>query len=81
MCLLQEYKTFSKVIMNPSPRKSTFYFRYKKPQIDSLKVLSSRLTPIQNKFCVAYGIILDLLTKKVDFGALTTLAQYYNIPL
>lgn len=83
LCSLQEYtRTFSKVIMNPPPMKITFSFRYKEPKIDSLKALSSRVTPIKNnKFRAAYGNILDLLTEKVDFRALTTLVQYYDIPL
>lgn len=68
--------------MNPPPRKITFSFRYKEPQTDSLKVLSSRITSIKdNKFRVTYGNILDLLFEKIDFGELTTLAQYYDIPL
>lgn len=79
---MQEYtRTFFKVILNP-PRKSIFSFWYKKPQIDSLKALSSRVTPIKhNKFHATYGNIMDLVTEKVDFGALTTLAQHYDISL
>lgn len=34
-----------------------------------------------NKFRTTYGNILDLLNEKVDFGALTTLAQFYNVSL
>ncbi|CAL5211873.1 unnamed protein product [Lathyrus oleraceus] len=68
--------------MNPPPTKSTFSFRYKDSQKYTLKVLSSRITSIKdNKFQVTYGNIMDLLTEKVDFGALTNLAQYYDIPL
>lgn len=68
--------------MNPPPRKRTFSFWYKEPQIDNLKALSSRVTPIKhNKFLTTYGNILDLIKEKVNFGALTALAQYYDIPL
>lgn len=75
-------KTFSKVIMNPPPSKNTYSFRYKEPQSDSLKTLSSRGMSINNNnFCTTYGSILDFLIEKIDFEALTTLAQYYDIPL
>lgn len=68
--------------MNPPPRKSTSTFRYKELETDTLKVLSSRITSLKDsKFRTTYGNILDLVTEKVDFGALTTLAQYYDIPL
>ncbi|KAI5430143.1 hypothetical protein KIW84_034644 [Lathyrus oleraceus] len=63
-------------VMNPPPRKITFSFRYKEPQTRSLEFLSSRITFIKgNKFRETYGNIFDLLAEKVDFGALTTLAQ------
>lgn len=54
--------------MNPPLRKSTFFFRYKDPQTDTMKVLSSRVMYLKdNKFQMTYGNILDLLTKKIDF--------------
>ena len=49
--------------------------------MNSLKALSFRLTPVKYKFYTGYVNILDLFIKKVDYGALTTLAQYYDIPL
>lgn len=68
--------------MNPPLRKNTFSFRYKEPQIVSLKILSSRVTSVKDKrFRATYGNILDLLNEKVNYGALTILAQYYDIPL
>lgn len=81
-CLLQETtRTFAKEIMNPLLRKNTFTFRYKEPRLDSLKALSSKLAHIKYKCYVTYGKILDLVNENVDYGALTTLAQYYDIPL
>lgn len=68
--------------MNHPPRNSTFSFRYKDPEIDTLKVLISRTMSLKdNKLRTTYGNILDLLTEKDDFWALTTLAQYQDIPL
>lgn len=67
--------------MNPTI-KIIFSFKYKEPQINSLKALSSKVTPLKrNTFQDANGNILELLTEKVDMGAITTLAQYYDIPL
>lgn len=68
--------------MDPSTRKSTSTFRFKSPYINSLKVLcSSVLTLKDNKFRANFGNIIDLLIEKVDYGAITTLAQYYDISL
>lgn len=67
--------------MNPA-RKNTFIFKYKEPKIDNLKELSSKVTPPKhNKFQDVYGSILELLTEKVDLGAIITLDQYYDTPL
>lgn len=68
--------------MNPPSRKSIFTCRYKDSQTNTLKVLSSRITSLKdNKYRTTYGNILDFLTEKIDFGALTALAHYYDVPL
>lgn len=67
--------------MNPAI-KNTFIFKYKEPKIDSLKALSSKVTPPKNnKFQNVYGSILELLIEKADLGAIITLAQYYDTSL
>lgn len=44
--------------------RSTFFFKYKEPQIEILKDLSSKLTPIKLiDFRAAHGEMLDLLMK------------------
>ncbi|XP_050909489.1 uncharacterized protein LOC127123300 [Lathyrus oleraceus] len=67
--------------MNPPLRKSTFSFRYKEPRLDNLKALSSKISLVKYKCHAAYGNILDLVNESVDYVALTTLAQYYDIPM
>lgn len=68
--------------MDTSARKNTSTFRFKSPNISSLKVLSSKVTTLKdNKFRANFGNIIDLLTKKVDYGVITTMAQYYDVPL
>ena len=68
--------------MDPSARKITFTFRYKSPDVDTLKVLYSRVTFLKdNKFRATFGNIIDLVIEKVDYGEITTLAQYYDVPL
>ncbi|XP_050916520.1 uncharacterized protein LOC127131651 [Lathyrus oleraceus] len=68
--------------MDPSSRKITFIFRYKSPDLGTLKVLLSRGTSLKdNKFRTTFGNIIDLLTEKVDYGVITALAQYYDAPL
>ncbi|XP_050920094.1 uncharacterized protein LOC127137703 [Lathyrus oleraceus] len=67
--------------MKPLLGKITFTFRYKEPRVDGLKALSSRLAPIKYKCYTSYGNILDLVNENMDYGALTTLTQYYDIPL
>lgn len=67
--------------MNSLLRKSTFSFRYKEPRLDSLKALSSKIAPVKYKCYAAYGNILDLVNESVDYIALTTLAQHYDIPM
>lgn len=79
MFIAGNYEDVCKAIMNPFLRKSTFSFRYKKPRLDSLKALSSKIAPVKYKCYVAYGNILDLVSESVDYTALTTLALYYDI--
>ncbi|XP_050895230.1 uncharacterized protein LOC127101830 [Lathyrus oleraceus] len=67
--------------MNPILRKSIFTFRYKEPRMDSSKALSSKLAPVKYKCYATYGNILDLVNENMDYGALTTLAKCYDIPL
>lgn len=62
-----------------SKRKSTFLFMYKNPKIKSLEKLVSNLTEIKHgDFKKDHGRILELLSEEVGFGAITTLAQYYD---
>lgn len=81
MFIVGNYEDFCKAIMNSLLRKSTFSFRYKEPRLDSLKALSSKIAPVKYKCYAAYGNILDFVNKSVDYMTLTTLAQYYDIPL
>lgn len=68
--------------MDPPARKSTSTFRYKSPDINSLKVLCLRVLSLKdNKFSANFHNIIYLLAEKVDYGAITTLAQYYDVPL
>ncbi|XP_050916294.1 uncharacterized protein LOC127131412 [Lathyrus oleraceus] len=67
--------------MNPLLRKSTFSFGYKEPRLDSLKALSSKIALVKYKCYAAYGNILDLENENVGYMVLTTLAQYYDIPM
>lgn len=68
--------------MDLSARKNTSTFRFKSLDINTLKVLCSRVLFLKdNKFRANFGNIVDLLTEKVDHGAITTLAQYYEVPL
>lgn len=68
--------------MDPSTRKKTSTFKFKSPDINILKVLCSRILSLKdNKFRSNFGNIIDLLTEKVDYCAITTMAQYYDIPL
>ncbi|XP_050895549.1 uncharacterized protein LOC127102189 [Lathyrus oleraceus] len=65
-----------------TPRRNTFILKYKEPKLDSLKGLISDLTLSKHDdFGKNYGKILSLLTKKVDYGIISSLAQYYDSPL
>ncbi|XP_050900625.1 uncharacterized protein LOC127107386 [Lathyrus oleraceus] len=60
----------------------TFTLKYKEPKLDGLKGLISDLTlSRRDEFGKNYGKILSLLTKKVDYGIIGSLAQYYDPPL
>ncbi|XP_050919500.1 uncharacterized protein LOC127137045 [Lathyrus oleraceus] len=62
-----------------TPRRNTFSLKYKEPKLDSLKGLISDLTLNKcDDFEKDYGKILSLLTKKVDYGIISSLAQYYD---
>ncbi|XP_050875638.1 uncharacterized protein LOC127079272 [Lathyrus oleraceus] len=68
--------------MDTSTRKNTYTFRFKIPDISSLKVFCSKVVALKdNKFRANFRNIIDLLTEKVAYGAITTMAQYYDIPL
>ncbi|XP_050914862.1 uncharacterized protein LOC127129780 [Lathyrus oleraceus] len=65
-----------------TPRRNTFSLKYKEPKLDSMKGLISDLTlDKRDEFGKDYGKILSLLTKKVDYGIISSLAQYYDMPL
>ncbi|XP_050919241.1 uncharacterized protein LOC127136762 [Lathyrus oleraceus] len=65
-----------------TPRRHTFTLKYKEPKLDSLKGLISDFTlSRRDEFGKNYGKILSLLTKKVDYGIIGSLAQYYDPPL
>ncbi|XP_050878157.1 uncharacterized protein LOC127081975 [Lathyrus oleraceus] len=60
----------------------TFTLKYKEPKLDSLKGLISDLSlSRRDEFGKSYGKILSLLNKKVDYGIIGSLAQYYDPPL
>jgi hypothetical protein len=62
--------------MDTSARKSTSTFHFKSPDISSIKVLCSKVVALKdNKFKANFGNIIDLLTKKVDYGVITTMVQ------
>ncbi|XP_050890013.1 uncharacterized protein LOC127095354 [Lathyrus oleraceus] len=64
------------------PRRNTFSLKYKEPKLGSLQGLISDLTlNKRDDFGKDYGKILSLLTKKVDYGIIISLAQYYDTPL
>lgn len=70
------------MIMDSSARKITSTFRFKSSDLNSLKVLCSRILSLKdNKFKAIFGNIVDLLTEKVDYGVITKLAQYYYVIL
>ncbi|XP_050876932.1 uncharacterized protein LOC127080664 [Lathyrus oleraceus] len=63
-------------------RRNTFSLKYKEPKIDSLKGLISDLTlNKRDDFGKDYGKILSLQTKKVNHRIISSLAQYYDLPL
>ncbi|XP_050877251.1 uncharacterized protein LOC127081008 [Lathyrus oleraceus] len=60
----------------------TFTLKYKEPKLDSLKGLISDLSlSKRDEFGKNNGKILSLLNKKVDYGIIGSLAQYYDPPL
>ncbi|XP_050875852.1 uncharacterized protein LOC127079509 [Lathyrus oleraceus] len=65
-----------------TPGRNTFSLKYKEPKLDSLKGLIYDLNlNKRDDFGKDYGKILSLLTKKVDYGIISSLAQYYDLPL
>lgn len=81
MFIAGKYEDFCKEIMNPLLRKNTFSFRYKEPRLDSFKSMSSKIAPVKFKCYATYGDILDMVNESVDYMALTTLAQYHDVPM
>lgn len=81
MFIAGNYEDCCKAIMNPLLRKITLSFRYKEPRLDNLNAMSSKIAPVKYKCYAYYGNILDLVNESVDYVALTTLAQYYDIPM
>ncbi|XP_050900797.1 uncharacterized protein LOC127107549 [Lathyrus oleraceus] len=62
-------------------RRNTFSLKYKEPKLDRLQGLISGLSlNKRDDFRKDYGKILSLLTKKVDYGIISYLAQYYDPP-
>ncbi|XP_050919480.1 uncharacterized protein LOC127137027 [Lathyrus oleraceus] len=65
-----------------TPRRNTFSLKYKEPKLDNLKGLISDLTlSKRDDFRKDYGKFLSLMTKKVDYGIISSLAQYSYPPL
>ncbi|XP_050877741.1 uncharacterized protein LOC127081535 [Lathyrus oleraceus] len=65
-----------------TPRRNTFSLKYKEPKLDSLHGLISNLTlNKRDNFGKDYGKILNLLIKKVYYGIINSLSQYYDPPL
>jgi hypothetical protein len=65
-----------------SEKRVTPVLKIKVPQVESLKILSDGMTPIgKSRFQADYGLTLNLLRVNIDPMALTTLAQFYDLPL
>lgn len=61
--------------MDFSARKNTYTFRFMSANISSLDVLCSRVLSLkENMFRANFGNIIDILTEKVNYGAIITLA-------
>lgn len=65
--------------MNPE-RRSTFQFKYKKVDLDSLKKLSVKVIKL-TEFVDDYGMILSILNEKMEPMIIVTIAQSYDSPL
>lgn len=73
--LIQESEIFASLKMT-FERRNTLIFKFKEDKIQSLNMLSSKLTPIKLiDFKKKHGKVLDIWTKKVDLFSVVTLAQ------
>ncbi|KAK2427994.1 hypothetical protein QL285_026538 [Trifolium repens] len=65
-----------------SEKRHTPTLKIRVPQVESLKLLSDKMTSIvKSSFEANYGLILNLLHEKIDHMAIITLAQFYDPPL
>lgn len=65
--------------MNPE-RRSTFQFKYKKVNLDSLKKLSAKVIKL-TEFVDDYGRILSILNEKMELMIILSITQFYDPPL
>lgn len=65
-----------------SERRDTYAFKFRTPNIGSVKAFSIELTTInRDAFRRDYRKLLELLDDKIDTKALVILAQFYDPPL
>lgn len=65
-----------------SERRNTYIFKFRTPNIESLKALSTELTMInRDELRRDYGKLSELLDKKINIKAFVTLDQLYDPPL
>ncbi|XP_050919361.1 uncharacterized protein LOC127136893 [Lathyrus oleraceus] len=65
-----------------SSKRNVYSFKFKDPDLRSLRDLVSQIQPVYRiNFGKNYGNLLSILNQRVDYIALITLAQFYNPPL
>ncbi|XP_050895933.1 uncharacterized protein LOC127102629 [Lathyrus oleraceus] len=65
-----------------SSKRNIYSFKFKDPNLKSLRDLVSQTHPIYKiNFGKNYGNLLSILNQQVDHTALITLAQFYDLPL
>ncbi|XP_050909065.1 uncharacterized protein LOC127122827 [Lathyrus oleraceus] len=63
-------------------KRSTYSFKFKEPDLSSLRDLVSQMHLVYIIiFGNNYGNFLNILNQRVDYTALITLAQFYDLPL
>ncbi|KAI5402314.1 hypothetical protein KIW84_050069 [Lathyrus oleraceus] len=65
-----------------SSKRNIYSFKFKDPDLRSLRSLVSQMHPVYRiNFGKNYGNLLSILNQQVDHTALITLAQFYDLPL